>query len=120
MTDERHEPELTETQKVYNVAEAELFELAAYGHHTHDPAYRNNGTHRTPQEREAGGEDYRNRLRQAQTRFEAAALVKAAAYFQSVLDDVQKPEQNAYYWSGVQHTIQGLQAQAADLLKEQQ
>ncbi|MGW7636143.1 hypothetical protein [Streptomyces decoyicus] len=119
-TDEERELELTETQKAYNVAQYELFQLAAYGHHTYDPAYLSDGTLRTPRERKAGGEEYHDRLRQAQTRFEAAALTKAAEYFQSVLDAVQKPEENAYYWSGVQHTIQGLQAQAADLLKEQQ
>lgn len=56
----------------------------------------------------------RDELEQAR-KGEAAALLKAADYFQGVLDQVQKPEENAYYWNGVQHVVQGLRRQAADL-----
>jgi hypothetical protein len=112
------EPELTEAQKAYNVTQYELFQLGAYGHYTYAPDRNNDGTFKTLSERETNTKDYNQRLRAAQTRFEAAALLKAADYFQSILDQAQKPEENAYYWTGVQHTVQGLHAQAADLLKE--
>ncbi|WP_416520100.1 hypothetical protein [Streptomyces achromogenes] len=58
--------------------------------------------------------------RATQTRSEAAALLKAADYFQGVIDDnAHGPEFNTYYWNGVRYTVEGLRAQAANLLKEQ-
>lgn len=108
------EPDLTEVQKAYNVAQYELYQLAAYGHCTYT-----NGELLTAEGKRQQA-DYNDRIQAAQTRFEAAALAKAAEYFQSVIDSIPHPEDNAYYWNGVQHTVQGLQAQAADLLKEQE
>lgn len=113
MTDQDDtEPELTEAQKAYNVAQYELFQLAAYGHCTYT-----NGEMLT-EEGKQRQRDYNDRIRAGQTRFEAAAILKAADYFQTVLDQVQKPEENAYYWTGVQHTVEGLRAQATELIKE--
>ena len=107
------EPELTETQKAYNVAQYELFQLAAYGHHSYHPS----GECLTDEGKRQRS-DYNDRIRAAQERFEAMALLKAAEYFQNVIDRAQKPEENAYYWNGVQHTVQGLRSQAAELMKE--
>jgi hypothetical protein len=73
--------QLTAEQRAYNIADSDLFQLAAYGHHTYNPDSHNDGTPRTTQEREQGLQDYRDRLRAAQARFEAAILMRAAAQF---------------------------------------
>ena len=113
------EPELTEAQKAYNITQYELFQLATYGHYRYDPERNNDGTYKTLSERETNRKDYHQRLHRAQTRFDAAALLKAADYFQGVIDSADRgPQFNAYYWGGVQHTVEGLRRQAADLLKE--
>lgn len=106
------EPELTEVQKEYNLAKSELFQLAAYGHCTYT-----NGELLTD-EGKRKQQDYNDRIRQAQARFEAAALRKSAEYFQGLLDAEQAPEKNPQYWTAVHHIVRGLRCQAADLLKE--
>jgi hypothetical protein len=67
------EPQLTETQKAYNVAAGSLFQLAAYGHCVYHPAGEM-ATERGKRQHER----YRDLIRAAQARFEAAALRKAA------------------------------------------
>lgn len=111
--DDDAEPEPTEMQKAYNVAQGEMFQLAAYGDCKYWPlkeALTDEGRRQM--------RDYHARLRNAQTRFEAADLMKSAEYFQSVLDAAQVPEENPHYWAAVQHMVQGLRCQANDLLKE--
>lgn len=78
MTDTDAEPELTETQKAYNVAEAKLFQLAAYGHHKYWPLVGNDGSYLSEREQEVGRRNYCERIRRAQAEFEAAALRLAA------------------------------------------
>ena len=63
------EPELTDVQKAYNVAQAEMFQLAAYGHHRYHPLVESLTDEGKRQER-----DYNNRLLQARDDLEAALL----------------------------------------------
>ncbi|GGU62388.1 hypothetical protein [Streptomyces lavendofoliae] len=75
MTDTSNESELTETQKAYNVAQYELFQLAAYGHYTHAPLTdTRTGKYLSIREIEAGQQDYNDRIRQAREQLEAAVL----------------------------------------------
>ena len=62
------EPELTETQKAYNVAQYEIFQLAAYGHCTYT-----NGELLTAEGKRQQA-DYNDRIRKAREELEAAVL----------------------------------------------
>lgn len=65
---ETAEPELTETQKAYNVAQYEIFQLAAYGHCTYT-----NGELLTDEGKRQQA-DYNDRIRAAREELEAALL----------------------------------------------
>lgn len=110
--DDDVEPEMTEVQKAYYVAQYELVQLAAYGHCTYTTG------ELLTDEGKRQQRDYHDRISAAQARFEAAALRKSAEYFQGLLDAEQAPEKNPQYWTAVQHVVQGLRCQAADLLEE--
>jgi hypothetical protein len=62
------EPDLTETQKAYNVAQYEMFQLAAYGHCTYT-----NGELLTAEGKRQQA-DYNDRIRRAREELEAAVL----------------------------------------------
>ena len=84
MTDLEAEPELTETDKAYYVAQYELYQLGAFGHYTYAPLTdRATGQYLPLQQREAGQRDYGERLRTAQATFEAAAIRKAADWLRT-------------------------------------
>jgi hypothetical protein len=94
MSSDDAEPELTETQKAYNVAQSELFQLAAYGHCVYHPAGEM-ATDRGKRQHER----YRDLIRAAQARFEAAALRKAA-------DAMADPEQlSGLGWESAQSML---------------
>ncbi|MFI8792657.1 hypothetical protein [Streptomyces sp. NPDC055105] len=67
--DDDAEPELTEVQKAYNVAQSEMFQLAAYGHHRYHPS----GEALTDEGKRQQS-DYLDRLRTAREDLEAATL----------------------------------------------
>lgn len=62
-------PDLTDVQKAYNVAQHEMFQLAAYGHHRYHPLQECLTPEGKRQER-----DYNDRLRKAREDLEAAVL----------------------------------------------
>jgi hypothetical protein len=72
------ETELTETQKAYNVAQYELFQLAAYGHCTYT-----NGELLT-KEGQRQQADYNNRIQAARGELEAALLRLVAEHAETV------------------------------------
>jgi hypothetical protein len=63
------EPGLTDVQKAYNVAQSDMFQLAAYGHHRYHPS----GEALTP-EGKRQQRDYNDRLLQARDDLEAGLL----------------------------------------------
>jgi len=63
------ETDLTETQKAYNVAQSDMFQLAAYGHHRYHPLVESLTDEGKRQER-----DYNDRLLAARDALEAALL----------------------------------------------
>jgi hypothetical protein len=63
------EPDLTETQKAYNVASSDMFQLAAYGHHRYHPLVESLTDEGKRQER-----DYNDRLMAARDALQAALL----------------------------------------------
>jgi hypothetical protein len=67
-TDPQPEPDLTDTQKAYNVAQSEMFQLAAYGHCTYT-----NGELLTAEGKRQQA-DYNDRIRRAREELEAAVL----------------------------------------------
>lgn len=69
------ELELTETQKAYNVAQSEMFQLAAYGHHRYHPS----GEALTDAGKTQQA-DYNDRISQARENLEAAVLRLAAEH----------------------------------------
>ncbi|MDX2996389.1 hypothetical protein [Streptomyces scabiei] len=73
------ETELTETQKAYNVAQYELFQLAAYGHHRHHPSGEALTDEGKRQQR-----DYNDRIRAAREELEAALLRLVAEHAETV------------------------------------
>ena len=116
MTDQDDtEPELTEVQKAYNVTQYELFQLAAYGHYTYDPERNNDGTFKTITERETNRRNYNQRLRDAQTRYEAAALLKAAEELHTAGKPTCDPDDGGCCWYDA---VKALESRAAELLKE--
>lgn len=68
-TDPQTEPDLTETQKAYNVAQSDMFQLAAYGHHRYHPLVEALTDEGKRQQR-----DYNDRLLAARDELEAALL----------------------------------------------
>jgi hypothetical protein len=68
-TDPQTEPDLTETQKAYNVAQSDMFQLAAYGHHRYHPLVEALTDEGKRQQR-----DYNDRLLAARDALEAALL----------------------------------------------
>lgn len=61
--------DLTETQMAYNVAQSEMFQLAAYGHHRYHPSGEALTAEGKRQQR-----DYNNRISAAREQLEAATL----------------------------------------------
>jgi len=66
---EQPEPDLTRTQKTFNVAQSEVFQLAAYGHHRYHP-----GGEALTDEGKRQQRDYNDRIRSAREQLEAALL----------------------------------------------
>lgn len=75
------EPDLTETQKAYNVAQYEMFQLAAYGHCTYT-----NGELLTDEGKRQQA-DYNNRIRTAREQLEAAVLRLVAEHAETFRGD---------------------------------
>lgn len=63
------EPDLTDTQKAYNVAESEMFAIAAWGHHRYFPSGESLTTEGRRQE-----SDYNNRITAAREELQASLL----------------------------------------------
>lgn len=73
------EPPLTETEKAYNVAHGELYQLAVHGHHRYAPLFDSKtGGHFSITAIQQGVRDYARRIQAAQEQFEAAVLLRAA------------------------------------------
>lgn len=94
-TDPQTEPDLTETQKAYNVASSNMFQLAAYGHHRYHPLVEALTDEGKRQQR-----DYNDRLGAAREELEAALLrlvaehaetfpgARGPAWLRSLADDL--------------------------------
>nr|WP_015060959.1 hypothetical protein [Streptomyces sp. W75]AFH75145.1 hypothetical protein pCQ4.20c [Streptomyces sp. W75] len=71
-------PDLTDTQKAYNVAQAEMFQLAAYGHHRYHPS----GECLTAEGRRQA-RDYNYRIQAAREELNAALLRLVAEHLET-------------------------------------
>jgi hypothetical protein len=69
VNDQTAEPQLTGPQKAYNVAQSEMFQLAAYGHHRYHPSGEALTDEGKRQQR-----DYNDRIRAAREQLEATLL----------------------------------------------
>jgi hypothetical protein len=76
------EPELTETQKAYNVAQSNIFQLAAYGHCTYTPR-----AELLTDKGKAEQADYNDRIRKAREELEAAVLRLVAEHAETFRGD---------------------------------
>lgn len=81
-TDPQTEPDLTEAQKAYNVAQYEMFQLAAYGHCTYTPR-----AELLTAEGKADQADYNGRIRKAREQLEAAVLRLVAEHAETFRGD---------------------------------
>lgn len=94
------EAELTSTQREYNTAQAQLFQLAAWGRDSY---------HRTGELLTREGQQqhaaYRDAIQKAQARFEAAVLAKAADEIVRMISDTDGPAARWDWWDAA--TIPG-------------